>query len=206
MNKVLSYFPELTSEQVEKFKGLYDVYNHWNKKINVISRKDFQNFYLHHVLHSLAICKITDFNPGTKILDIGTGGGFPGIPLAIVYPECHFVLLDSIRKKLKVIEAISEEMELTNIESVHERAENYNEKFDFITSRAVTQFPKFINWVKNNISETHNNSMRNGIFYLKGGSFEEEIKKYKDKMKIYNIDDFFKEEFFKTKKVIYMPF
>lgn len=206
MNKVLSYFPDLTSEQVEKFKGLYDSYNHWNKKINVISRKDFQNFYLHHVLHSLAICKIADFNPGTKILDIGTGGGFPGIPLAIVYPECHFVLLDSIRKKLKVIEAIGEEMELTNIETVHERAENYNEKFDFITSRAVTQFPKFINWVKNNISETHENSMQNGIFYLKGGSFEEEIKKYKDKVQIFNIDDFFKEEFFKTKKIIYMPF
>src|SRR6056297_3451846 len=174
MNKVLSYFPDLSLEKIEKLKGLYDAYNHWNKKINVISRKDFQNFYLHHVLHSLAICKITDFIPGTKILDIGTGGGFPGIPLAIVYPECQFILLDSIRKKLKVIEAISEEMELTNIETVHERAEKYNEKFDFITSRAVTQFPKFINWVKNNISETHNNSMKNGIFYLKGGNFEEE--------------------------------
>ena len=172
----------------------------------MISRKDFQNFYLHHVIHSLAICKIADFNPGTKILDIGTGGGFPGIPLAIVYPECHFVLLDSIRKKLKVIDAIREEMELTNIKTVHDRAENYSEKFDFITSRAVTQFPKFINWVKNNISETHNNSIKNGIFYLKGGNFEEEIKKYKDKVQIYNIDDFFKEDFFKTKKVIYMPF
>jgi len=206
MDKVLSYFPYLTSEKVEKFKGLYDVYNHWNKKINVISRKDFQNFYLHHVLHSLAIYKITDFNPGTKILDIGTGGGFPGIPLAIVYPECHFVLLDSIRKKLKVIEAISKEIELSNIETVHERAENYNEKFDFITSRAVTQFPKFINWVKNNISETHDNSMKNGIFYLKGGNFEEEIKRYTDKIQIYNIYDFFREEFFKTKKIIYMPF
>ncbi len=206
MNKVLSYFPGLTSEQIEKFKGLYDAYNHWNKKINVISRKDFQNFYLHHVLHSLAICKIADFNPGTNILDIGTGGGFPGIPLAIVYPECHFVLLDSIKKKLKVIEAINAEMELTNIETVHARAENYNEKFDFITSRAVTQFPKFIHWVKNNISETNKNSMKNGVFYLKGGDFEEEIKKYKDKIQIYHINDFFKEEFFKTKKIIYMPF
>jgi len=206
MNKVLSYFPGLTPEQIDKFKGLYDAYHYWNKKINVISRKDFQNFYLHHVLHSLAICKIADFNPGTKILDIGTGGGFPGIPLAIVYPECHFVLLDSIRKKLKVIEAISEEMELTNIETVHARAENYNEKFDFITSRAVTQFPKFINWVKNNISETNENSMNNGIFYLKGGDFEEEIKKYKDKIQIYHIYDFFKEDFFKTKKIIYLCF
>lgn len=206
MNKVLSYFPDLTSEQIEKFNGLYDAYNHWNKKINVISRKDFQNFYLHHVLHSLSIYKIADFKPGTNILDIGTGGGFPGIPLAIVYPECHFVLLDSVRKKLRVIEAISEEMELTNIETVHARAENYNEKFDFITSRAVTQFPKFISWVKNNVSETHKNSMKNGIFYLKGGEFEEEIKNYKDKIQIFRIYDFFKEDFFKTKKIIYLQF
>ncbi len=206
MKKVLSYFPELDPEQTEKLKCLYDAYKYWNEKINVISRKDFHNFYLHHVLHSLAINKFTSFRPGTKILDAGTGGGFPGIPLAIKNPHCQFVLLDSTKKKLKVIEAIKEEINITNIETVHARVEQYKEQFDFITSRAVTQFPKFVSWVKNNISEEHNNSIRNGIIYLKGGNFEQEIQPYKNKVHIFNIAEFFPETFFESKKIIYLPF
>lgn len=206
MKKVLSYFPELDPEQVEKLRSLYDAYKHWNEKINVISRKDFHNFYLHHVLPSLAISKFTDFSPGTKILDVGTGGGFPGVPLAIKHPHCQFVLLDSIKKKLKVIEAINKEINLNNIETVQARVEQYKEQFDFITSRAVTQFPKFVTWVKNNISEEHNNSIRNGIIYLKGGNFEQEIQPYKNKVQIFKISEFFSETFFENKKMIYLPF
>jgi 16S rRNA (guanine527-N7)-methyltransferase len=206
MNKVLSYFPELDSDQVDKLRRLFDAYKYWNEKINVISRKDFHNFYLHHVLHSLAITKITDFKPGTRILDVGTGGGFPGVPLAIKYPHCEFVLLDSIKKKLKVIDEINEEINLTNIKTTHGRVEKYKEQFDFITSRAVTQFPKFVSWVKNNISDKHNNSIRNGIIYLKGGEFEKEIKPYENKIQIFEISDFFAETFFETKKIIYLPF
>jgi 16S rRNA (guanine527-N7)-methyltransferase len=206
MNKVLSYFPELDSDQIEKLRSLYDAYKYWNEKINVISRKDFHNFYLHHVLHSLAISKIAEFKPGTKILDVGTGGGFPGVPLAIKHPHCHFVLLDSIKKKLKVIEEIKKEINLSNVETVHARVEKYKEQFDFITSRAVTQFPKFINWVKDNIKDEHNNSIRNGIIYLKGGDFKEEINQYKNKVQIFSISEFFTEKFFETKKIIYLPF
>jgi len=206
MNKVLSYFPELDSDQIEKLRSLYDAYKYWNEKINVISRKDFHNFYLHHALHSLAISKIAEFKPGTKILDVGTGGGFPGVPLAIKHPHCHFVLLDSIKKKLKVIEEIKKEINLSNVETVHARVEKYKEQFDFITSRAVTQFPKFINWVKDNIKDEHNNSIRNGIIYLKGGDFKEEINQYKNKVQIFSISEFFPEKFFETKKIIYLPF
>ena len=205
MERVLSYFPELTREQTDKFNALYDAYHFWNKKINVISRKDFENFYLHHVLHSLAIYKITSFTPGTAILDVGTGGGFPGVPLAIMHPKCHFVLMDSIKKKLKVIDEIGTQINLNNIDTVHQRIENYTGKFDFITSRAVTQFPKFVGWVRNNIKSSQQNAMKNGIFYLKGGDFNDEIKNFKDKIQLFHIQNFFTEDFFETKKVIYLP-
>lgn len=198
------YFPSLEQKKLENLNNLGFIYREWNKKINIISRKDIDNLYERHILHSLSIAKIITFNKNTKILDVGTGGGFPGIPLSIIFPECQFTLVDSINKKIKIVENIASELNLNNISPINIRAEKINEKFDFIVSRAVTQFPDFLNLVKNNFSKNNFNTLNNGIFYIKGGDFDKEIKDFKN-ITIYNINDFFNEEFFKTKKIIYLP-
>ena len=205
-DQIKSYFPELTSKQIDQFSKLEDLYIHWNEQINVISRKDTENFYERHVLHSLGIAKVTQFKKGTKIMDVGTGGGFPGIPLAILFPECDFLLVDSIGKKIKVVNEVAHSLGLKNVEGIHERAEKVEGTFDFIISRAVTQMPEFIGWVKNKISKTSNNSLPNGILYLKGGDLKEEMKSVKQWNKEYELKNYFEGEFFETKKVIYVKF
>ncbi len=203
---ILSYFPELTSIQIEQFSKLQEIYVHWNEQINVISRKDTENFYERHVLHSLGIAKVIQFKKGTKIMDVGTGGGFPGIPLAILFPDCEFLLVDSIGKKIKVVNEVASSLELKNVTGIHERAEKVGGTFDFIVSRAVTQMPEFITWVKSKISKTSKNTLPNGILYLKGGDLSEEMKTVKQWSKEYNLKDFFEGEFFETKKVVYVKF
>jgi len=203
---ILSYFPELSSKQIEQFSKLQELYVHWNEQINVISRKDTENFYERHVLHSLGIAKVIQFKKGTKIMDVGTGGGFPGIPLAILFPDSDFLLVDSIGKKIKVVNEVAHELGLKNVMGIHERAEKVEGTFDFIISRAVTQMPEFITWVKNKVSKTSKNSIPNGILYLKGGDLSEEMKTIKQWSKEYNLKDFFEGEFFETKKVVYVKF
>ncbi len=203
---ILSYFPELTSKQIEQFSKLQELYVHWNEQINVISRKDTENFYERHVLHSLGIAKVIQFKKDTKIMDVGTGGGFPGIPLAILFPDCDFLLVDSIGKKIKVVNEVAHELGLKNVTGIHERAEKVAGSFDFVVSRAVTQMPEFITWVKNKVSKTSKNSLPNGILYLKGGDLSEEMKTVKQWSKEYKLKDFFEGEFFETKKVVYVKF
>lgn len=205
MLKILKYFPNLTPEQIVRFEKMDPLYRDWNGKINLISRKDIDSLYEKHILHSLAIAKIIDFRAGTKILDVGTGGGFPGIPLAILFPSCHFVLIDSIGKKIKVVQAVSEELGLKNVTAIHGRVEDVKEEFDFVISRAVTTFPAFVGLVKKNISRKPQNALPNGIIYLKGGDIQEEIKDYKRNIEVTEIFNFFKEPFFETKKVVYLP-
>lgn len=201
---ISSHFPNLSQSQKEQFEKLAELYQEWNQQINVISRKDTDNFYERHVLHSLGIAKIIEFKPGTKIMDIGTGGGFPGIPLAILFPECKFLLVDSIGKKIKVVKEVALALGLTNVRATHERAENINEQFDFIVSRAVTQMPAFLQWTKGKFLKENKNSFKNGIFYLKGGDLKEEMKTVKKAISYYDLPDFFSEEFFETKKVVYV--
>jgi len=203
VNEILKYFPDLTEIQVKQFSLLEELYKNWNEKINVISRKDIDELYTKHVLHSLAIAKIIHFKPGTQILDVGTGGGFPGVPLAILFPESNFYLVDSIQKKIKVVTEISEVLELKNLKARAVRAETISEKFDFVVSRAVTQMPKFIVWVKHKFKKEGLNSIPNGILYLKGGDLSEELKDF-PRAGIYNISDFFDNEFFETKKAVYL--
>jgi 16S rRNA (guanine527-N7)-methyltransferase len=203
---ILSYFPELSSKQIEQFSKLQELYVHWNEQINVISRKDTDNFYERHVLHSLGIAKVIQFKKDTKIMDVGTGGGFPGIPLAILFPDCDFLLVDSIGKKIKVVNEVAHELGLKNVTGIHERAEKVDGTFDFVVSRAVTQMPEFITWVKKKVSKTSKNSIPNGILYLKGGDLSEEMKTVKQWSKEYNLKDFFEGEFFETKKVVYVKF
>ena len=203
---ILSYFPELSSKQIEQFSKLQELYVHWNEQINVISRKDTENFYERHVLHSLGIAKVLQFKKGTKIMDVGTGGGFPGIPLAIMFPECEFLLVDSIGKKIKVVNEVASQLGLINIKGIQERAEKVEEMFDFIVSRAVTQMPEFIAWVKNKISKSSKNSLPNGILYLKGGDLTEEMKSVKQWSKEYCLKNYFEGEFFDSKKVVYVKF
>jgi 16S rRNA (guanine527-N7)-methyltransferase len=203
---ILSYFPELSSKQIEQFSKLQELYVHWNEQINVISRKDTDNFYERHVLHSLGIAKVIQFKKGTKIMDVGTGGGFPGIPLAILFPDCDFLLVDSIGKKIKVVNEVAHELGLKNVTGIHERAEKVDGTFDFVVSRAVTQMPEFITWVKNKVSKTSKNSLPNGILYLKGGDLSEEMKTVKQWSKEYKLKDFLEGEFFETKKVVYVKF
>lgn len=201
---IQSYFPDLTPEQLERFARLEGLYREWNEKINVISRKDMDAFWVHHVLHSLAIAKVIQFVPGTCIMDVGTGGGFPGIPLAIMFPDCNFLLVDSIGKKIKVVEGVRDSLGLQNVMARQTRVETVKEKQDFIVSRAVTAFPAFVSWVKDKTSKESRNILPNGVLYLKGGDFEEELKPFVGRTTVYNIPDFFHEDFFETKKVIHL--
>ena len=182
-----------------------ELYTEWNSKINVISRKDIDLLYERHVLHSLGIAKVMEFAPGSTVLDVGTGGGFPGIPLAILFPETRFVLCDSIQKKIKVVEAVANGIGLKNVTAVHARVEDVKGQFDFIISRAVTEFPTFYNWVRNKVHQEQKNALRNGILYLKGGELKDEFGRYYEKAQFYQLSDFFEESFFETKKVVYYP-
>ena len=204
MKEILHYFPNLSQEQVQQFERLKDLYEEWNQQINVISRKDTENFYERHVLHSLGLAKIIRFQKTSEILDVGTGGGFPGIPMAIMYPDVQFTLVDSIGKKIKVVNEISAALGLKNVTGLHLRAEDVKGNFDFVISRAVTQMPIFVNYVRNKIKKERNNKLKNGILYLKGGDLKEEMKSVKYRYKEYNLSSFFKEEFFETKKIIHV--
>ena len=200
---ILKYFPTITEHQTKQFEQLYDLYMLWNAQINVISRKDTELLFEHHVLHSLGIAKVIQFKPGTKILDVGTGGGFPGIPLAILFPESTFHLVDSIGKKIKVVNEVAAAIGLTNLTAQHERAEKINDKYHFIVSRAVTAFPEFYNWVRGKILKDKYNDLKNGILYLKGGDLQEEFGHHYNKSVFYDLKNYFEEEFFDTKKVVY---
>lgn len=205
MELIHNYFPDLTEKQYNQFESLQGLYEDWNSKINVISRKDLDHLYERHILHSLAIAKIIQFKPKTNILDVGTGGGFPGIPLAIMFPESNFHLVDSIGKKIKVVQEISNSIQLHNLSAEQIRAEKVSSKFDFIVSRAVTAFPAFYNWVRTKINPISKNELKNGILYLKGGDLSEELKKFEPRITSFYIPEFFTESFFETKKVIYLP-
>ena len=202
---IKKYFPEITEVQLGKFEQLFPLYVEWNEKINVVSRKDIDNLMLHHVLHSLAIAKFIDFRPGTEILDVGTGGGFPGIPLAILFPECSFLLVDSIGKKIKVVEGVAEGLGLTNVTAQHTRAEDVDQDFEFIISRAVTRLSPFYYWVRKKISPNHFHTKRNGLILLKGGDLKEEIDELERKTKVVELSSYFDETFFETKKLVYVP-
>ena len=204
MEIIKYYFPDLSEKQLKQFSKLKELYEFWNAKINVISRKDISKIYINHVLHSLSISRVILFKKETKILDLGTGGGFPGLPLAILFPETKFVLCDSIGKKIKVIDNIIHETGITNINTIHKRGEEINDTFDFIISRAVTNMRQFKLLVKNKFNKQHNNTLRNGILYLKGGNLSEELKGIPHIK--YEISNFFKEEFFLTKKIIYIEY
>ena len=205
MDLILKYFPNLTERQKEQFAALPDIYNDWNSKINVISRKDMNNFVEHHVLHSLAIAKVVQFKTMCDIMDLGTGGGFPGIPLAIMFPDANFYLVDSIGKKIKVVKDVAEQLQLKNVTAEQIRAEQVQRDFDFIVSRAVTDLSQFAGWVKGKISDIHYHKLRNGIIYLKGGDLTDELAPFRKKVRTWDIAEFFEEPYFETKKVIYMP-
>ena len=204
MDQIIKYFPNLSTLQKQQFELLQQLYADWNSKINVISRKYIDELYTRHVLHSLAIAKIQAFEPGTYVLDVGTGGGFPGIPLAILFPETRFYLIDVILKKINVVKAISESLGLKNVKADQLRAENVKGDFDFIVSRAVTNMTDFAEWIKYKIKKTNKHELSNGILYLKGGDLSEELKNF-PKATEYNISDFFEDEFFETKKVVHVP-
>ncbi|MBK9525666.1 MAG: 16S rRNA (guanine(527)-N(7))-methyltransferase RsmG [Bacteroidetes bacterium] len=201
---ILHYFPSLSAKQQEQFNMLGSLYKEWNEKINVISRKDIENLYINHVLHSLGIAKVISFVPGTSILDVGTGGGFPGIPLAILFPDVKFHLVDSIGKKITVVQEISAALGLQNVAASKARAEELDESFDFVVSRAVTSLSEFHGWVNRKIKPGGKNVLRNGILYLKGGDLSQEIKELGKQALIFNLNTYFKEEFFETKKVVYV--
>ncbi len=202
--KLKSCFPELTDTQLDLYERFQEEFLQWNEKINLISRKDTENLFVHHILHSLAIAKVCKFKPECNILDIGTGGGFPGLPLAIMFPKTKFFLVDSIGKKIKVVQAITEALNLQNVRSMQTRAEKVQEKFDFIISRAVTSFEDFIPWTAGKFSNIRYHDLPNGILYLKGGDLTEELSTVKKPYKVFNISDYFEDEFFETKKVVYI--
>jgi 16S rRNA (guanine527-N7)-methyltransferase len=204
MEFILKYFPDLTDVQKNQFVQLEALYQEWNSKINVISRKDIDELYVKHVLHSLAIAKIQKFEPETYVLDVGTGGGFPGIPLAILFPETRFYLIDVILKKINVVKAVAEALELKNVKAEQMRAENVKGDFDFIVSRAVTNMPDFVSWIKDKIKKQQKHKLKNGVLYLKGGDLTEELAAFPN-AKEYNITEFFEGEFFETKKVVHLP-
>lgn len=203
---ITKYFPNLSEKQLKQFGELQELYTLWNAQINVVSRQDIENLYEKHILHSLGIAKVISFKAGSEILDVGTGGGFPGIPLAILFPECHFHLVDSIGKKIKVVTEVAQAISLNNLTAQHERAENVANDYDFIVSRAVTRLKPFYTWVENKVSKNQQNDFKNGILYLKGGDLEEELQEFGGKYTLYNLSDHFEEEFFETKKVVYVPF
>lgn len=205
MQQILSHFPQLSAQQRSQFEQLFDLYKDWNSKINVISRKDIDNLYLHHVLHSLAIAKFTQFTDGSSIMDVGTGGGFPGIPLAIMFPNVNFLLLDSIGKKIKVATEVAQAIGLTNVMFNHSRMENETRKFDFIVSRAVMTLPELVKLVRKNVRKEQQNGLPNGMIVLKGGDLTEEVKPYKRMAEIVSLTEFFDEPFFETKKLVYLP-
>lgn len=200
--QILHYFPNLNPIQVKQLQELKPLYEEWNAQINVISRKDMDNFYERHVLHSLAIAKVLNFKPNTRILDVGTGGGFPGIPLAIIFPKCHFHLVDSIGKKIKVVNGVAKSLGLKNVKGSHINAKQINDKYDFVVSRAVTRLDPFIDWIKVNFNKKGFNELPNGILYLKGGDLTEELNEIRKKYTSYPISSYFTEDFFETKKVI----
>ena len=204
LETILKYFKDLAPNQIDSISKLKDLYLDWNSKINVISRKDIDHLYERHVLHSLAIAKVIQFKPKTTILDVGTGGGFPGIPLAILFPETSFMLIDSISKKIKVVSEVASALNLRNVTAEYIRVENVNQTFDFVVSRAVTAFPRFVSMVRTKISSQNNNDLSNGILYLKGGDFEEEIEPFRNQIQVYELQSFFQEEFFETKRLIHM--
>ena len=204
MEQILKYFPDLSEKQVSQFKQLESQYKEWNAQINVVSRKDIDELYTRHVLHSLAIAKVQSFNPESSILDIGTGGGFPGIPLAILFPETNFYLVDSIGKKIKVVNEVASALGLTNVKGEHARAENVKGQFDFIVSRAVTNMSDFVKWTKGKIKKNSTHDLKNGILYLKGGDLTEELSNF-PKATLYDLPNFFEEDFFETKKVVHIP-
>ena len=203
-NILLKYFPNITPRQQQQFEQLPELYNFWNNQINVISRKDIDQLYERHVLHSLGIAKVINFLPGENVLDVGTGGGFPGIPLAILFPETQFFLVDSIGKKIKVVKEVASALGLQNLKAEHLRAEQVDEKFDFVVSRAVTRLKEFYPWVKGKFNKQSKNTLSNGILYLKGGDLEEEIAESGLAVQQYHLKNYFDEEFFETKQVIYV--
>ena len=202
---ILKYFKNLTEEQVSQFSQLYELYSFWNAQINVISRKDIDELYERHILHSLGIAKFCEFKAGEKVLDVGTGGGFPGIPLAILFPETQFHLVDSIGKKIKVVTEVAAALGLKNVKASHLRAEQVADKFNFVVSRAVTRLIDFYPWIQNKFAKENKNAIRNGILYLKGGDLTEEIKESKLKAELHPLSAYFEEEFFDTKYVVYIP-
>jgi 16S rRNA (guanine527-N7)-methyltransferase len=201
---ITKYFTALSEKQIQQFERLQEAYAGWNERINVISRKDIGQLEERHVLHSLGIAKVTQFEKGARVLDVGTGGGFPGIPLAIMFPETEFTLIDSIGKKIKVVQAVADALELKNVKASWGRAEDVKERFHFVVSRAVTEFPVFYSWVRGRFLSEKKGSFENGIFYLKGGDLNEELKGFEGKYKLFQLKDFFSEEFFDTKKVVYL--
>ena len=204
MEAILKQFPDLSDNQILQFQKLQGLYEDWNAKINVISRKDIDELYTRHVLHSLGIAKIIEFRPGSKIMDVGTGGGFPGIPLAILFPEVDFYLIDVIAKKIKVVNEVAAGLGLKNVKAEQKRAELVKQEFDFIVSRAVTNMPDFVKWVDDKVAKKQNHELTNGILYLKGGDLTEELKDFPKAIQ-YNLSDFFSDEFFETKKVVHLP-
>lgn len=203
-NRLFTYFPDLTDHQKQQFEQLPELYNFWNNQINVISRKDIDELFERHVLHSLGIAKVMPFLPGEKVLDVGTGGGFPGIPLAILFPETEFYLVDSIGKKIKVVQEVAKAIGLKNLRAEHLRAEQVNEKFDFVVSRAVTRLGEFYPWVRGKFNKDSKNALANGILYLKGGDLQQEITESGLKVHQYYLKEYFTEDFFETKQVIYV--
>lgn len=205
MELILKYFPDLTDTQREKFAQLEPLYQEWNAKVNVISRQDIDTLYERHVLHSLGIAKVLEFKPGTAVLDVGTGGGFPGIPLAIMFPDTQFHLVDSIGKKIRVVQEIAKALDLKNVKAEQIRAEKLDDSYEFVVSRAVTRMQPFVGWVRKNISRNSFHTLRNGILYLKGGDLTEELAEIPMKSRVYELSDYFEEDFFDTKKVVYVP-
>lgn len=202
---IQKYFASLSKTQLSRFAQLGPLYSEWNERINVISRKDIGSLYEKHVLHSLAIAKAIRFSAGSAVLDVGTGGGFPGIPLAIIFPEVRFHLVDSIGKKIKVVKAVAEALQLENVTADQVRAEELKAKYDFIVSRAVISLPDFVKWIRKNVSSEQKNALPNGVLYLKGGDLQEELKPFGRQPVVYNLSSYFQEEFFETKKLVYLP-
>ncbi|RLZ11887.1 16S rRNA (guanine(527)-N(7))-methyltransferase RsmG [Faecalibacter macacae] len=203
MDLILKYFPDLTEKQIEQFNKVGDLYKQWNEQINVVSRKDIEEIYTNHILHSLAIAKVMKFEDGSDVLDVGTGGGLPGIPLAILFPNVNFHLVDSIGKKIKVVQGVADGLGLTNVKAEQKRAEQLHDKYDFVVSRAVTAMPRFAEWIRGKFKKDSLNPLPNGLLYLKGGDLSEELKDFPN-AELHNISDFFEEDFFETKKVVYL--